>query len=83
MPISCGDYSTQCGISHVQDVLNALRVTGQNLRVINCYYDLTPAATRERTYIAYADGVYVKSRLHDTTGCQFGCTTGLTTGCIV
>ena len=31
--------------------------------------------------------VFVKPRLHDTTGCQTGCTTGLTTGlttgCIV
>ena len=25
----------------------------------------------------------VKPRLHDTTGCQSGCITGLTTGCIV
>ena len=25
----------------------------------------------------------VKTRLHDTTGCETGCTTGLTTGCIV
>ena len=26
--------------------------------------------------------IFLKSRLHDTTGCQTGCTTGLTTGCI-
>jgi len=26
---------------------------------------------------------FIKSRLHDTTGYQTGCTTGMTTGCIV
>jgi len=29
-----------------------------------------------------AEGL-LKPRLHDTNGCQAGCTTGLTTGCIV
>ena len=34
-------------------------------------------------HISAIDAKFVIPHLHDTTGCQLGCTTGLTTGCIV
>ena len=45
--------------------------------------DLTASLGYRFIWRSWQFNLTLKPRLHDTAGCQTGCTTALTTGCIV